>query len=161
MPCWQRSAFPNISFWSVCLKPYNVMLNTYTATSDQIFQAMAINHWQKNPCLSSNSHRKTNPGNCSPIDCWPLKLSTIFPEITWQWPKCPWPPTAGKCRQSFGQNFWRSSASCWLPLHPLIDWQLIAHQCPVQVAIANNVFFLATGMYMYTWGSIYGSGFVQ
>ena len=61
MPCWQCSAFPNISFWSVCLKPYNVMLNTYTATSDQIFQAMAINHWQKKSLFVFQQSQENQP----------------------------------------------------------------------------------------------------
>ena len=161
MPCWQRSAFPNISFWSVCLKPYNVMLNTYTATSDQIFQAMAINHWQKKSLFVFQQSQENQPWQL--FSRWLLateaehkfsrdNLATAQVPMTanrWQMPT--------KFRPKL-LTFLRQLLIATAPA----DW--LAIDCPSVSSSGGNrqqccFIFLATGMY--TWGSIYGSGFVQ
>ena len=134
MPCWQCSAFPNISFWSVCLKPYNVMLNTYTATSDQISQAMAINHWQKKSLFVFQQSQENQPWQL--FSHWLLATEATFPEITWQcWPKCPWPPTAGKCRQSFVQKLLTFLRQLLIATAPA-DW--LAIDCPSVSSSGGN-----------------------
>ena len=104
---------------------------------------MAINHWQKKSLFVFQQSQENQPWQL--FSHWLLateaehNFSRDNLAMAQNLPSAHDRQPSANADKVSAKNFWRSSASCWLPLHPLIDWQLIAHQCPVQVAIANNV----------------------